>query len=569
MIIQLNIMKYLYKIVIRSFIAFILLLGGMSSCVDNFGDVEYDLIIGGASADSVPDIETAKGMMLDVMTRIHDSKEHQYQYQFNLHIDNYAGYLCVANNLEGRLPSTNFMNSDFERGPLSSYLMVIKQVVPVINSAEKLEFPEIGAIANIIFCHSSQELADVHGPMPYFDYRKLKQEPPMEYVPVKDIYYDILEQLKNSVEILENANLDDEKKKIINEFDRIAGGNVDTWIKFANTLRLRIALHMKKADPEKARTEAEAAVKAGVLGFNDPDIELLISGKQHPLYIISHTWNDTRLNASFEMILKRLSSPMLSVLFEANNGPVEDKNGELVLRESYEEYVGIRSGTSVFNKLNNLKAYILFSRLNVNFATKRIAILKASESFFLRAEGALYGWDMGGTVKQLYDDGIKLSFYRELGWESKEATLRYNQYMRREVPEDISYIDYYDSNNNFSDTEYMVQVGNKWDDSDTNERKLERIMTQKYIANYPLSLEAWTDIRRTGYPRQIPVVYDAGDYSTRGGIIRRIPYQLDGTVDSQDVYSTGVPALDEEATGDVKGDYQGTRLWWDVDIPNF
>lgn len=569
MIIQLNIMKYLYKIVIRSFIAFILLLGGMSSCVDNFGDVEYDLIIGGASADSVPDIETAAGLMLAVMNRIHDSGEHQYQYQFNLHIDNYAGYLCVANNLEGRLPSTNFMNSDFERGPLSSYLMVIKQVVPVINSAEKLEFPEMGAIANIIFCYSSQELTDVHGPMPYFDYRKLKQEPPMEYVPVKDIYYDILEQLKNSVEILENANLNDEKKKIIIDFDKIADGNIDTWIKFANTLRLRIALHMKKADPEKARTEAEAAVKAGVLGFNDPDIELQISAKQHPLYIISHTWNDTRLNASFEMILKRLSSPMLSVLFEANNGPVEDKNGELVLRESYEEYVGIRSGTSVFNKLNNLKAYILFSRLNVNFATKKIAILKASEAFFLRAEGALYGWDMGGTVKQFYDDGIKLSFYRELGWESKEATLRYNQYMRREVPEDISYIDYYDNNNNFSDVQYMVQVGNKWDDSDTNERKLERIMTQKYIANYPLSLEAWTDIRRTGYPRQIPVVYDAGDYSTRGGIIRRIPYQLDGTVDSQDVYSTGVPALDEEATGDVKGDYQGTRLWWDVDIPNF
>ncbi|MDR2041745.1 MAG: SusD/RagB family nutrient-binding outer membrane lipoprotein [Tannerella sp.] len=535
-----------------------------SSCTDEFGDVELNLIHG--STHSVADLETAKGMMLEAIPRIHELREHQYQYQWNLHIDNYAGYLCVANNLEGRLPSTNYLNSDFESGPISNFLWVIRQVVPVMNSANDLEFPELGAVATIIFCLAAQEYTDVHGPMPYFDYRDLKEDPPMKYVPVKDIYYDILEKLTEAVDTLKKADMTPEQKEALVFFDKIAGGEVSNWIKLANTLRLRIAMHIKKAEPEKAKREAEAAVQAGVLTQTDRDIELAIpAGDHHPLYTISDTWNDTRLNASFENILKRLGGDnrfMLNKLFEANHAPLEDKNGNPAFLEPGEQYVGIRSGSSVFNKNENLGAYVVFSKIHRNFATHPIPIMKAVEALFLRAEGALYGWDMGGTAKQFYEEGICQSFIRESATE-REALIYYNAYMRIDRPADITYIDYYDRKNDYDNEEHLVQVGNKWDEADSNERKLERIMTQKYIANYPVSLEAWTDIRRTGYPRQIPVVYDAGDHSTRGGVVRRIPFQLDGSVSAEDVYDTGIPALGGA------GDYQGTRLWWDVDRPNF
>jgi hypothetical protein len=537
------------------------ILSVISSCTDKFGDVEINLITG--RSDSVANVETAKGMMLEVMPLIHDLREHQYQYQWNLHIDNYAGYLCVANNLEGRLPSTYYLNSDFESGPVSNFLWIIRQVVPVMNSAERLEFPELGAIATIIFCFASQEYTDIHGPMPYFDYRKLKEEPPMQYLPVKDIYYDILDKLQEAVDVLKKADMTGEQKEAITFFDKIGGGDVSNWIKFANTLRLRMAMHLKKADPEKARAVAEAAVQSGVLTQNDKDIEFPIpAGDRNPIFTICDSWNDTRLNANFENILKRLKSPMLNELFAANSAPLEDINGAMVLNEPYEEFIGIRSGTSVFNKNNNLKAYILFSKVNSNFATRPIPIMKAVEALFLRAEGALYGWNMGGTPKQIYEDGIRLSFQKEFKLED-DVSYYYRAYMKVDKPVQITYIDYYDRNNDYEDEKYLVQVGNRWDETDTDERKLERIITQKYIANYPVSLESWTDIRRTGYPRQMPVVYDAGDHSTRGGIIRRIPFQLDGSVSAGDVYATGIPALG----GD--GDYQGNRIWWDVDKANF
>jgi hypothetical protein len=539
-------------------------MGNLCSCTDQFGDVEINLISG--SSDSVADIETAKGMMLKAMPLIHDLREHQYQYQWNLHIDNYAGYLCVANNLEGRLPSTYYLNSDFESGPISNFLWVVRQVVPVMNSAETLKFPEIGAIANIIFCYAAQEYTDVHGPMPYFDYRKLQEDPPMNYVPVKDIYYDILEQLKTAVDVLNNANITTEQQEAITFFDKICGGKTSNWIKFANTLRLRIAMHMKKADPGKAQAEAEAAVRAGVLTAADKDIEYAIpTGDHNPIFSICDSWNDTRLNANFEMILKRSKSDLLKVWFAANNAPLEDKNGQLILDEPFQEFVGIRSGTTVFNKNDNLKAYVLFSKVNANFATHAIPIMKSIEAIFLRAEGALYNWDMGGNPKQFYEEGIRVSYQREMqGVEDAGfIDLYYRRYLNLKNPENVTYIDYYDRDNDYDNEAYLLQVGNEWDEGDTNERKLERIITQKYIANYPMSLESWTDIRRTGYPRQMPVVYDAGDHSTHGGIIRRIPFQLDGSVTPDDVFATGIPALG----GD--GDYQGTRLWWDVDITNF
>ena len=40
----------------------------------------------------------------------------------------------------------------------------------------------------------------------------------------------------------------------------------------------------------------------------------------------------------------------------------------------------------------------------------------------------------------------------------------------------------------------------KWDDNATMAEKMERLITQKWIALYPNGQEAWNEIRRTGYP---------------------------------------------------------------------
>ena len=52
----------------------------------------------------------------------------------------------------------------------------------------------------------------------------------------------------------------------------------------------------------------------------------------------------------------------------------------------------------------------------------------------------------------------------------------------------------------------MNTLGVKWDEGASKEEKLQRIITQKWIANFPLSCEAWAEYRRTGYPKLFRIV---------------------------------------------------------------
>ena len=98
---------------------------------------------------------------------------------------------------------------------------------------------------------------------------------------------------------------------------------------------------------------------------------------------------------------------------------------------------------------------------------------------------------------------------------------------------------------------------------ETNEEQLEQIITQKWIAMFPDGQEAWSEFRRTGYPRIFPVVINnsGGDIDTNIQV-RRINF-----VESERNTNT---ANVDIAVGYLNGpDTGGTRLWWDVAGSNF
>ena len=91
-----------------------------------------------------------------------------------------------------------------------------------------------------------------------------------------------------------------------------------------------------------------------------------------------------------------------------------------------------------------------------------------------------------------------------------------------------------------------------------NDILVERIITQKWIAIFPLGIEAWSEYRRTGYPRLLPAVENksAGTVNVKYGA-RRIPYPSEEYTEN--------PVHLQEAISMLNGrDNAGTRVWWDV-----
>ena len=89
--------------------------------------------------------------------------------------------------------------------------------------------------------------------------------------------------------------------------------------------------------------------------------------------------------------------------------------------------------------------------------------------------------------------------------------------------------------------------------SGTDEEQLEQIINQKYISLVYQSLEAWSEYRRTGYPK---MWLGSGDTDTDGQVPRRLTYPADELAKN----SVNVAA----AAAGMGGDNLTTRVWWDV-----
>lgn len=273
--------------------------------------------------------------------------------------------------------------------------------------------------------------------------------------------------------------------QLMTDYDYIYGGSVAQWVKFANTLRLRLALRVAYADPQLAQQQAELSVQSpyGLIETTADRAELNhgLLVYHHPLQEIAYNFNagDCRPCASIVAYMDGLKDPRISKYFTA---AAEDG-----------EYHGVRVGISTSNMANYQGAKI--SNLNMDRNTTPVVWMTAAESFFLRAEGALRGWNMGGDAKSFYEQGVRISF-EENGAGSADSYLADN----------VSTPKFFEDNAGSDNYTFTTKVTPAWDDSADFEGKLERIITQKWIALYPDGPEGWSEYRRTGYPELIPVV---------------------------------------------------------------
>jgi hypothetical protein len=499
---------------------------------------------------------------------------HAYQYQFTMCVDNYAGYAVLphkfAEGTGGSLSSTYDINDSYTGGANGSYSIVRNGLVQMLNHPLVDSIPEFKAFGLLLFDYSSQEVADIYGPFPYIEYKANKQDHPFVYNDLRDIYRGIVDNLDTINACFAHYSqrpqwYKDRMEALLKKYDVIGKiHSVENLRLLANSLKLRMAMHVVKVEPALAKRWAEEAVAAGVITSKDQQAGLFPNdiGFTNPLVEISETWGDTRLNASFESILESLGHPYLSYLYKKNGEALSNaKTGALLKKNT--RIVGLRAGLLMdagqSYSVNQREGY---SRLDKRvIATAPLYLMKLAEVDFLRAEGALRGWNMGGTAESFYYAGIDAAGLEDPDMPSAYSAL-VDDYKKLEKANAYTYVDPMDSLNNIAS---VTTIGVKWNEADDNEIKLEKIITQKYITLFPYSFEAWTEVRRTGYPKLFPVLNpDDGDGSLAfGDLIRRAHFPGSaGASVAADIAATGLKALGGP-------DLQSTRLWWDVAGANF
>lgn len=524
---------------------------------------------------------------------------HAYQFCYTLGPDNYVQYFCVPHY---DFPYSNFtLRSTYDMckgsigGPGSGFSSAKLYIAPLLNTEKIDSVPELKAIFLTLFNYSAIENADLFGPMPYEEFKALRDKSPFEYNDVRTIYYGVKKNLDDAIACLKYykdnrsqaykeqlANVMYSYLTIVNEPYSKTWEDMEPWIRFANSLKLRMAIHMSGIEPETAKTWAEEAVRDGVITDVDNEVAIYpaFSGKDHPLVEITG-WSDAVMGASFLNLLENLDHPYMKYLFTKNSVGLA-KSPQAVEGSSCPAttpmnsvYVGMRDGVAPGEgqaAANN--PYCGYSMLDKAYLAQTQAplfLMKCSEVYFLLAEGALRGWNMGGTAKQFYEQGIRNASLEARSFMGNKYNQLVDDYLNVEAPKGIPYVD---PQGLTPDMPSVTKIGVKWNEGDSQETKLEKIITQKYIASFPYSYESWVDLRRVGYPKLFPILgvadgdgtIGAGDpwVQTKENIMRRIPWASDDPQTKEDIANTGIPALGEGAT-----DTQGQHLWWDNGASNF
>lgn len=292
-------------------------------------------------------------------------------------------------------------------------------------------------------------------------------------------------------------------------------------------------MHLSLVKPDLAKKEAEEAVDPANGGVITSDIGSfsIKPANTNVYYTMSNAWGDCRLAAPIQTYLQGFNDPRLAVYALPAEDP--DLGGKIE---------GIRPGVEKTSKA----VYQDFSLPNFQ-TNSNMKQLDVAESYFLRAEGALRGWNMGGTAEEFYEEGVKASF-QENGVSGADAYLQGTTTM-------AAYVDPKNADNNSpAITDEVV----KWEDGASFDKKLEKIITQKWIAMYPEGTEAWVEFRRTGYPKLYPVMVSNNPDLPLGTFIKRLTYPPTVTNASQ-------AAVDAAVAKDLNGkDSPAEKLWWEV-----
>ncbi|MBN1117023.1 MAG: SusD/RagB family nutrient-binding outer membrane lipoprotein [Bacteroidales bacterium] len=361
------------------------------------------------------------------------------------------------------LVTTTFYDQMFD----DAYTRGLKQY-QVLAELEEEEYGYYRAMGEIMKAYHFQILVDLYGDIPYSEALLRGGNAQPAYDGAQAVYADLLVKLTAAIDMIKAA--DEYAGSVLpEEDDFIFGGEMTDWIKFANTIKVRILARLSDVDAATVTSEM-AAITAEGSGFitNDVIIQpgyLVEENKQNPF------WNElgTDVGGTQTLSYKATCATQFILDYLAD---INDPRISLLFEEPATGHLGVDQGADnndpalAPDYVSNIGPGILKS------ATMGSIIFSLAESNFNQAELAQKGF--GGDPESLFNAGIIASC----------------NYLGVDAAETEAYLAQSTQNVNFANSA----------------NPLEAIMTQKWLAGIGITAEqAWFDYVRTGYPVGLPV----------------------------------------------------------------
>lgn len=415
------------------------------------------------------------------------------------------------------------------------------------------------AMAKVMNVELFLRITDYYGDIPYSEAGRAYHEGIIKpkYDKQEDIYNDFFKELKEAVEMF------DESARVP-AYDLYYHGDITKWKRFANSLRLRIAMRLVKVDPARAEAEAKAAYEAGLMQSND-DI-CFVQHEQSSLdlgpgngYANCFLQRASDCHITDELVAALTVEPgvydprlLMSARAYAENSKVNDvtdqvfaANGEFWGSPAQDFPYGGGVGNENPWKANITVTLANGSSLSINHRMQRLRPsnqlsdtgsawihLSYAETQLLLAEAAIRGWISNPTKAE--------EFYKK----AVEAGIRQYSILGVTLPTNETIQNYVNS---------LPSLG-------AGNAALEEINKQLWINHILDPCEAWANIRRTGMPSKYVKFYNRypGENETDGKAPRRMQYPLDEQLKNPENY--------KEAVNRMGGsDSWMTPVWWDKD----
>lgn len=493
--------KHTYKIVV----VLLLVLGMFSSCDDKLEEINTNP---NKLTEIDPEYLFSNGTLQTLRGTCNLRSQFPFGSQFGhiyvgrnntMFIDRYFDYF------EGKEYQELF--DDFYFGPIRLLEETLRLTGPGGDNENDVRY----AMAKMMAIVNYARLADSYGSIPYKEGGKGQTgivSP--AYDPVEDIYLSMMDEIKSLMLVLEGAD----PGQAFPGADPLFENDLEKWMSFANSFRLRLAMRARFAAPDIAEPIIEECLQGPLIEENSQNawhenIDSDVNELSNPIFGHYNYWQ-WGMSEFFIESLKSLNDPRLEIFALPNDTGA---------------YLGIPNGLddAAVAEWGDWSSVSKPSDTLVGRAAPQYQ-MAAAEVYFLRAEAALFGISTE-DANELYREGIRHSFEQwTVSLEVSDAYL--------------------------SEVAYASLSG-------TQEEMFEQISTQLWISFMSNEIEGWSNIRRTGYPvivKRQPPEFSLG--VTDGVLPTRLKYPMTETNINK---ANNQKAIEEQGPDEIT-----TALWWDV-----